>query len=331
MKDNLFLALVINRFPGHRGWHKKGILDNCRDEKDLPHALEEYQRFCTTAVRKKHVDLQAIQKRVETEIRQLQYWNIKHRILGNADYPALLAEIVDPPLILYVRGTLPLCSGIAIVGTRRPSSAGRREAYKLAMEFALSGYPVVSGLAFGIDRSAHEGALAGGGLTWAVLAGGLDKPSPQSHRHLAEKILESGAALIGEIPPGEYPARYAFPRRNRILSGLCRGCIVVQAPEKSGALITADFALEQNRDLYVGSSGQSGLYAGGTRGLEAEGAPVVSDASNVLMDWGSWKNICRVRMLPAPDEQKTLVSLMRKELDGRIVHHAGAWFERCIA
>ncbi len=215
---------------------------------------------------------------------------------------------------------------VALVGTRRPSASALREAYRLALEFSLAEYPVVSGLAFGIDKAAHEGALDGPGPTWAVLAGGVDSPGPRSHRRLAARILEKGGALIGEMPPGEFPSKYAFPRRNRILSGLCRGCVVVQAPEKSGALITAAFALDQNRDVYVARSGLEGQASGGSRALEEQGAPVISSASDIMRDWGCHETIRRVKQISLPETPGELAGMMRQEMDGRLRGYMGGWF-----
>jgi DNA processing protein len=148
-----------------------------------------------------------------------------------------------------------------------------------------------------------------------------------AHRRLASSILDKGGALLGEMPPGSFPVKYAFPRRNRILSGLCRGCIVVQAPEKSGALITADFALDQNRDLYVASSGMEGAASAGTRNLESQGAPVISGASDVMGDWGRFLDIRTVDTVAGPGGADDLVKMMKLELDGRLYRHMGGWFE----
>ncbi len=327
MDHSLQLVLAVNRFPGCRGWVKWRLLKECRDIRDLAHAAGIYQTWLPSS--RKRIDVDALLREAEVEIRRLRHLNIQCSILGYADYPMNLSMISDPPLVLYRRGVVSpnANSCIAIVGTRRPTAAGLRESYKLGLEFALCGYPVVSGLAFGIDRAAHEGALDGRGPTWAVLAGGLDRPSPYSHRTLAAAILNNGGALLGEMPPGRFPQKYAFPRRNRILSGLCRGGVIVQAPKKSGALITADFALDQGRDIYVGSSGMKGSTFEGTRNLEQQGAAVVSGAADVLADWGIIMGVRSVKTLPAPRDAGELARLMRTELAGRIFRHTGAWFE----
>ncbi|OQX29011.1 MAG: DNA protecting protein DprA [Spirochaeta sp. LUC14_002_19_P3] len=329
MDSRQLLVLAINRLPGTKGWKKHRLLLECRDMSDFQESAKQYLSGLRMARRTETVNVQRIISEAEVEIGCLEHWGIQYSVLGNSDYPPALAMISDPPFVLYRRGLVDFNGKppIAIVGTRRPSGDGLREAYKLGLEFALAAYPVVSGLAFGIDKAAHEGALDGGGRTWAVLAGGLDRPSPFSHRSLATRILDKGGALLGEIPPGGFPLKYAFPRRNRILSGLCRGCITVQAPRKSGALTTAEFALEQDRDLYVGSSGITGPYSEGTRNLEEQGAPVVRSAGDVLADWGRFTDVRRVEAVGAPCSGADMAGLMRKELNGCLYRHYGGWFE----
>jgi len=324
------LVLAINRFPGHNGWLKYKILKSLRDRKDLPVGIAEYAAQRSSRSRSPLPTADRVLYDAEAELRRLRGNSIGFFVLGNDDYPAPLTLISDPPLLLYHRGSpnFTAKSAIALVGTRRPSARALRQAFYLGLEFALNDYPVVSGLAFGVDRAAHEGALAAEGLTWAVLAGGLDRPSPYSHRSLASRILAKGGALIGEIPPGEYPGKYAFPRRNRILSGLCRGCVVVQAPQKSGALITANYALDQNKDLYVASSGLEGIATAGSAELAIQGAPIVHDASDVLADWGCSLGMAKVKRVKEPQGGEDLARMMKNELDGRLFRYMGGWFER---
>ncbi len=202
-------------------------------------------------------------------------------------YPPLLRELSDPPLVLFYRGTLPDPEKplVAIVGTRHPDGVGRSQAYQLGKEFGQAGYGVVSGLALGIDAMAHRGNVEGGGKTVAVLGSGLDGVYPVSNRPLAERILGVGGVLISEYPPGTPPYKWHFPARNRIIAGLARTVIIVEAPEHSGALITANFALEQGRDLYVGSCCTESPQGAGGRALIEEGARVVSHATTILNDW----------------------------------------------
>lgn len=203
-------------------------------------------------------------------------------------YPPLLREIWDPPLVLFYRGLMPNPEKplLAIVGTREPSEAGRREAYTLARDFARAGVAVISGLALGIDAMAHRGNIEGSAPTVAVLGSGLDMVYPTSNRPLARHIVEQGGALLSEYPPGSGPEKWHFPARNRIISALARGTLIIEAPEQSGALITARFALEQGRDLWVSTLGVASPHGEGVRKLHEDGAPCISSARDILADWG---------------------------------------------
>jgi DNA processing protein len=203
-------------------------------------------------------------------------------------YPPQLKEIYDPPFLIFYRGALPSWNEtfLAVVGTRKPTVAGRKAAYTLAKEASGMGIVIVSGLARGIDGEAHRGALDGGGKTIAVLGHGPDTVYPISNRKLGERILQEGGLFLSEYPPGTAPLPYHFPARNRIISGLCRGTLVIEAPVGSGALITADFALEQGRDLWVHKVGIESPQGGGTRRLGEEGAPVIETSLDILNHWG---------------------------------------------
>jgi DNA processing protein len=188
------------------------------------------------------------------------------------DYPANLREIDAPPPVLYVRGALTPADAmaVAIVGTRRTSAYGREVAHLSATEFAHNGVTVVSGLALGVDAIAHRAALDAGGRTIAVLGSGVDQLYPAQNRELAQQIMRQGA-VISEYPIGTRPEANNFPPRNRIISGLSRGVVVVEAGAQSGSLITADFAAEQGRDVFAvpgsilhpGSSGCNQLIRDG--------------------------------------------------------------------
>lgn len=202
-------------------------------------------------------------------------------------YPAPLREIYDPPYLLYVRGELPAGTtpSIAVVGTRRPTAAAAIAAERLGAELAEVGLTVVSGLALGIDVAAHRGALSRG-TTGAILASGIDIVSPSSHRGAAAAILDAGGYLATEYAPGVAPLKYHFPARNRIISGLSRGVVIVQAPARSGALITADYALDHGRDLFVHRAGLEPPEGTGSAELAADGALIVDGAADVLAEWG---------------------------------------------
>jgi DNA processing protein len=202
-------------------------------------------------------------------------------------YPALLKEIANPPPLLFTRGSLSDADrrAVAIVGSRRPSLAGTRLAGELGHGLAGLGFTIVSGLARGIDTAAHRGALEAGGRTIAVLGSGIDVVYPAENAGLADRIAASGA-LISELAPGSQPLRPHFPRRNRLISGLALGTVVVEAGEKSGALITAGFALDQNRTVFAvpGSPGEA--RSRGANRLLKEGAKLVETVDDVLEDLG---------------------------------------------
>ncbi len=224
---------------------------------------------------------------VEDDLRGMERYGIKAVSILDEGYPPLLRELHDPPFVLFWRGTLPDPEKplVAIVGTRMPTGTGALAAARFGKEFAHAGVPVVSGLARGIDAFAHRGCVEESGKSIAVLACGLDRIYPRSNAILAGRLLESGGCLIGEYPPGEEPLKFRFPERNRIIAGLARSVVVIEAPEKSGALITADFALEQGKDLFVFSGTLDSPRGAGTKRLAFDGAPAVSSAHEVLDSW----------------------------------------------
>lgn len=217
----------------------------------------------------------------------------------DADYPEPLKNIYDPPLCLYVRGTLEKkdAQALAIVGTRRTSHYGTAQADRLAYQVSKAGFVVISGLARGIDTVAHKSALKAGGRTLAVLGGALDKLYPPENRELAEEIVAHGA-LISEFPLGRMPDRTTFPYRNRIVSGLSKGVLVVEAGLDSGAMNTADHALEQGRSVLAVPGRVDMDGARGPHRLIQNGARLVEDLSDILKEF---------EFLFPPDEQARLV------------------------
>jgi len=190
----------------------------------------------------------------EAEIEQVRKFGADLLILDDGVYPAMLREIYDPPIALYVKGAWEECLEqpcVAIVGSRRCSTYGQNAALMLGRDLAQRGVTVVSGFARGIDASAHRGALEGGGRTIGVLGTGIDEVYPRDHRRLANEILERGGSLVTQFPLGTPPVSENFPYRNRIISGLSLGVVVVEAAENSGSLITARLAIEQNREVFA--------------------------------------------------------------------------------
>jgi DNA processing protein len=197
---------------------------------------------------------QDLLERAELESEQVKLFDAEILILDDGVYPSLLREIFDPPITLYVKGAWEDCFErpcVAIVGSRRCSTYGQNAALMLARDLAQRGVTVVSGFARGIDAAAHRGALEAGGRTVAVLGTGIDQYYPRDHQKLAEEILASGGALVTQFPLGTPPTSENFPYRNRIISGLSLGVVVIEAAENSGSLITARLAIEQNREVYA--------------------------------------------------------------------------------
>ncbi|MBN2509642.1 MAG: DNA-processing protein DprA [Spirochaetales bacterium] len=198
--------------------------------------------------------------------------------------PSLLAEIHDPPFLLYVMGNTASLSDncIGVVGTRYPSGLAREAASASAKELCLNGCTVVSGLACGVDQCAHRGAVASGGKTVAVLGSGIDRIFPASGRRLISGIVEKAGALVSEYPPGTPPAKYRFPERNRIITGLSRAVLVIEAPKKSGSLITADFCIDYNRELFFHAAGVESAVGTGAFSYLKDGASYVRSARELL-------------------------------------------------
>lgn len=205
-------------------------------------------------------------------------------------YPDALKEIYDPPPLLFIRGKAQILSypQIAIVGSRNPSALGNKTAFDFAFELSKYGFVITSGLALGIDATAHQGTLSAQGYTIAVAGTGLDRVYPSSNKELALEIVNTGA-MISELPLGTTVKGANFPRRNRIISGLCQGLLVVEAAQKSGSLITARMALEQNREVFAipGS-----IYSPLSRGCNAmikEGAKLVESPQDIIDELSQFK------------------------------------------
>ncbi|MBS0171231.1 MAG: DNA-protecting protein DprA [Nitrospira sp.] len=227
-------------------------------------------------------DTEAI-KRLDDELTQLQRRRISVLTYLDSRYPASLKGIADPPPLLYVQGTLLETDrrALAIVGTRKVSTAGRAFAEELASDLAALGFTIVSGLARGVDAAAHRGALVGGGRTLAVMGCGLDRTYPADHRQLRESI-EGQGAVLSELPLGAAPHSYHFPRRNRIISGLSLGVVVTEATVQSGSLITARLAGEQGREVFAVPGFVKAENSRGPNRLLKDGARLVESAQDIV-------------------------------------------------
>lgn len=253
--------------------------------------------------------------RIEERLEQL---NVKVATLHSKNYPQLLKEIYDPPMVLYYKGTLypQLRLPIAIVGTREPSEYGKRVTFELAKELVQNGACIISGMAHGLDRVAAEGAMAANSSypTVAVLGTGPNIAYPKSNEDIYVKIIENGA-VISEFMPGTAPLPANFPMRNRIISGMARGIVVVEAREKSGTAITVDCALEQGRDVFAVPGRITDEASAGTNSLLREGtAKITLGASDILEEYGITPKTIKTETATQrelSDEQALICKLLR--------------------
>ena len=288
---SLYLSLILLSLPGvgcARYWKLRqhigsaaAILET-EDERVnaiLPppaqQALKNYHQ---------HGDSCDIARQAQEILKQAERQGVQLIHAEHEHYPERLRQISHAPPLLYVRGepSLLCMPQIAIVGSRCPTGPGEQAAHDFACHLAQQGFTITSGLALGIDGAAHRGALAGKGGTLAVLGTGVDVSYPSRHQRLAEEIVIQGGALISEFPFGTRPASHHFPRRNRIISGLCYGVLVVEAKLKSGSLITARFAAEQNREVFALPGSIHNPLARGCHALIKDGATLVEKSQDIV-------------------------------------------------
>lgn len=250
-------------------------------------------------------------QQVEADMAWLDHEHRHLITIEDSRYPPLLREISDPPVLLYVQGDVSLLSQwqLAIVGSRSPSPSGRNTAYEFSRYLASGGLTITSGLASGIDGAAHQGALAGGGKTIAVVATGLDRVYPAQHREMAHQIVEKGA-IVSEYPLGTSPRPELFPRRNRIISGLSLGTLIVEAALKSGSLITARMAMEQAREVFAIPGSIHNPLSRGCHQLIREGAKLVETADDILEELGALAGVS------APETEMAQAESPSHEKDG---------------
>ncbi len=296
-EESIKIALELTLLPG------VGCFAQNRLWKSLPNIADLFSMDSDSleSIGVPREALSVVQSRGYREIAAEIYdWGVREDchflVRGRPGYPALLEEIYDPPLILYARGHLEALEqpGVAIVGTRKPTIYGLQMAQGLASDLGNRGISVISGLARGIDAAAHRGCLEGGGTTIAVLGCGIDVIYPREHRQLTQRILQKGL-LITEFTPGTSPAPQNFPVRNRIISGLAMGSLIVEASEYSGSLITARLAMEQNREVFALPGNLTSPQSFGPNFLIKQGAKLVQ----------SWRDI--VEELPSDIRSELLI------------------------
>lgn len=260
--------------------------------------------------------------RAETHIKKAQDQNIDIITINDEKYPELLKEIYSPPSVLYVKGNINALkrnSALGVVGTRNPDSYGKKVTEIIVGELVGNKIDIISGMASGIDTIAHRECIRNGGITIAILGTGADIVYPDKNRDLSEEICDKGA-LISEFPPGTFPARYNFPKRNRIISGLSLGTLVIQAKSRSGSLITAHHALQQGREVFAIPGDIFNEKCDGTFRLIEEGAIPVRTAGNILSALSIQQNlfkksceISRVNTFPIDllnSDEKVLYEIM---------------------
>ena len=253
---------------------------------------------------------------IELEEKDISFYSYWHPA-----YPRLLKEIDQPPVGIYVRGTLPdeEIDTVAIIGARRCSRYGATVAYQIARDLAKSNIIVVSGMARGIDSEGHRGILDNGGKTIAVLGCGVDICYPEENNRLMERIIENGC-VISEFPPGTPPLGKHFPRRNRIIAGLSKLVVVVEAGIKSGTLITADYALENGREVFVVPGNVTSPLSQGTNDLIKQGCPVITEGNDILFELGIAMReeekaaFCKKRAEKLSPEERQIYELMEENV-----------------
>lgn len=257
---------------------------------------------------------------VDEEFEKLLKENIKLITIKDEKYPKLLKEIFTPPPVLYLRGEIDANPCIGIVGTRKYTSYGQQVVENITRDLSKSNITIVSGLALGIDALAHQEAINNKNKTLAILGSGVNQSSiyPTRNRGIAEKILNTGGAIISEYPYGTPPLKQNFPARNRIISGLSLATLVIEAPKESGALITANFALEQNRDVFAIPGNIFSNNSEGTNNLIKKGASPVTSANDILEELNLKeiinKNVEKNIIPDNPEEEKIISALSQEPI-----------------
>jgi DNA processing protein len=255
---------------------------------------------------------------IAKQVKELSRCNIKVLTLLSPEYPAMLRQIEDSPVLLYVKGTIQDEDrfAVAIVGSRKSTPYGRLVAERLSSQLSSSGFTIVSGMARGIDTMAHRGALSSGGRTIAVLGSGIDRAYPPENRGLMEKIAESGY-VVSEFPWGTEPAKENFPRRNRLISGLSMGVVVAEAAAGSGALITASAAIEQNREVFAVPGNITSLNSAGANELIKRGAKLIQKPDDIIEELAPMlRGFVRAKerlRVEITDEEKRLCDILTGE------------------
>lgn len=282
--DDIQYWVWISSIPGIGAVKSKRLLEHFKDPYNVWKAKENELKELTFLTQKDVYNLvdSDIKEQVKKHLENIFKNNIKVLTVNDRLYPPYLKNIYDPPVVLYVKGSIKKDEKyLAVVGSRKATSYGLSMAGTISRELSCYGITVVSGMARGVDSYAHRGSISGGGRTIAVLGCGLDIVYPYENKKLMESIIENGAC-VSEYLPGTAPLASNFPARNRIISGMSLGVIVIEAGERSGSLITADFALEQGREVFALPGNVCSLKSAGTNRLIKEGAKIVTSIEDIL-------------------------------------------------
>jgi DNA processing protein len=284
MKINI-LELYISRIPGLSTRERIVISDKYSSLDELLKAkISDFEYILNRNLSSVCLHLSSVQKEMMSILSSIRNSEVDIINFFSINYPPQLREIYNPPFLLYKKGgnlyyNFP---SVAVVGTRNPSQIAYRASYNLGLEIADHDIYMVSGLALGVDRAAHAGVVKRKGNTVAVLGNGIDFIYPQRNKVLGQEIIDLGGVLLSEYPLGTPPFKYNFPARNRIISGLSQTVVVVEAPLKSGALITAGFALDQGRDVFIHRSSINSIKGAGCRRLLFEGAGIIESLGDLV-------------------------------------------------
>lgn len=248
----------------------------------------------------------------EKELEEIEKMDIKFTTVFDKKYPKQLKEIFSPPALLYYKGDINILNepAISVVGSRKFTTYGKNATEKIVSCLAEAGYVVVSGMALGIDTFAHQAALDAGRKTAAILGCGLDKPYPTTNTNVFNRIIDSGGVVISEYMPGKPPLKQHFPARNRIVSGVSRGILVVEAGIKSGALITARDGLEQNKDIFAVPGPIFGESSSGTNQLIKMGAYVVTEGNDILEYYGFEAKQKKTKLKPSNEIESVVFAVL---------------------
>lgn len=289
MKEELKYYLALNKIPSVSALRFRKLLEHFGSPSAVWNASDAELRE-TPGIKQEFID-EIIRKKEEIdpeeELREIEREGIKVVTIEDENYPENLKNIYDPPPVLYFKGEIKKedKNAISVVGSRRATYYGMDVAKKLAKGLAERGFTIISGMARGIDTSAHRGALEGNGRTIAVFGCGLNIIYPRENKNLSEEIIKNGT-ILSEFPLGTPPLAMNFPIRNRIISGLSLGVVIVQASEKSGATITAEFALEQGREVFAVPGNVNLEQSRGSHKLIKQGAKLTEDINDILEELG---------------------------------------------